>query len=59
MKLNFYNVDAQYCDFLRQVDHRVPFTYDEKSTRPFVGIILSIHNINYFAPLTSPKAKHL
>lgn len=59
MKLNFYNVDSQYCDFLRQIDHRVPYTYDEKSTRPFVGIVLSIHNVNYFAPLTSPKAKHL
>lgn len=59
MKLNFYNVDSHYCDFLRQIDHRVPYTYDEKSTCPFVGIVLSIHNVNYFAPLTSPKTKHL
>ena len=33
-------------------------SYDVKEKRPFVGIILKINNINYFAPLSSPKEKH-
>ncbi len=32
--------------------------YDIKEKRPFIGIILKINNINYFAPLSSPKEKH-
>ncbi len=27
--------------------------------RPFIGIVFSINDYNYFAPLTSPKKKHL
>lgn len=29
-----------------------------KNRRPFIGIILKINEINYFAPLSSPKKKH-
>ena len=29
-----------------------------KNKRPFIGIILKINEINYFAPLSSPKRKH-
>jgi len=32
--------------------------YDIKEKRPFIGIILKINDINYFAPLSSPKEKH-
>ena len=32
---------------------------DKKSSRPFVGIIFSIMDFTYYAPLTSPKPKHL
>lgn len=59
MKLSFYCVDANYCDFLRKYDPHVPYTMDQKSTRPFVGMILSINGFYYYAPLTSPKPKHL
>ena len=34
-------------------------SFDIKNRRPFVGIILKINGINYFAPLSSPKEKHL
>ena len=29
-----------------------------KSKRPFIGIVLKVHKLNYFAPLSSPKEKH-
>ncbi len=33
-------------------------SFEDKKKRPFVGIVLKINNINYFAPLSSPKEKH-
>ncbi len=59
MRFSFYTVDAFYCNFLRQFDSKVPHTMDKKSSRPFVGIIFSIKEFKYYAPLTSPKPKHL
>lgn len=59
MRLSFYTVDPEYCDYLRAYDPKVPHTMEKKSSRPFVGIIFSINNCNYYAPLTSPKEKHI
>ena len=30
-----------------------------KAVRPFVGIVFSVNSVHYYAPLTSPKPKHL
>lgn len=59
MNFSFYTVDAAYCDFLRKADPCVPYTMDKKSARPFVGIVFSMNRFQYYAPLTSPKPKHL
>jgi protein AbiQ len=59
MSLSFFCVEPEYCDFLRKADPCVPFTSDKKTKRPFVGILLTINAISYYAPLTSPKPKHL
>jgi len=59
MTFSFYTVSSHYCDFLRKADPKVPFTMDKKANRPFVGIILEINGFKYYAPLTSPKKKHL
>ena len=58
MNLKFYQADENYCAFLRKSDPCVPYINDEKSIRPFVGVLLTVNHINYFAPLTSPKPKH-
>lgn len=52
-------VNHQYCDYLRKFDYRVYYNSKEKQFRPFVGILFEINNIKYFAPLSSPKQKHL
>ena len=59
MNFSFYMVDTAYCDYLRQSDPCVPYTMESKSVRPFVGIVFTVHNVHYYAPLTSPKSKHL
>ena len=52
-------VDYKYCDYLRKFDYRVSYNKDKKELRPFVGVLFRIGDMEYFAPLTSPKPKHL
>lgn len=59
MNFSFYTVDAGYCDYLRKSDPCVPYTMERKAIRPFVGIVFSVNNVHYYAPLTSPKPKHM
>jgi len=57
--LQIVKIDYKYCDYLRKYDYRVPYNRDKKELRPFIGVLLSINSIEYFAPLSSPKPKHL
>ncbi|GEQ06586.1 type III toxin-antitoxin system ToxN/AbiQ family toxin [Staphylococcus gallinarum] len=50
--MKLYNVDEDYINKLRNIDEKVLFN---KSTRPYLGVVLSINNLNYFVPLSSPK----
>ena len=56
-KLNLYTIDDDYINYLRKFDKVVP--YNKSETRPFVGIAYLVDGITYFAPLSSPKQKHL
>lgn len=57
--LRLVKIDSNYCDFLREYDYRVPYNKNSKELRPFIGILFTVDNKNYFAPLSSPKPKHL
>ena len=52
-------VNPDYCEYLRRYDKRVYYNSDFKDTRPFIGVLFEIENIEYFAPLSSPKSKHI
>lgn len=52
-------VDYHYCDYLRKFDSKVPYNAGKKELRPFIGILFLVNNCEYFAPLSSPKQKHL
>lgn len=52
-------VNSQYCNYLRMFDDRVSYNAGDKELRPFVGVLLEINDCKYFAPLSSPKPKHL
>lgn len=58
-KIRIVKVNSNYCDFLRKYDKRVPYNAGEKELRPFIGILFEIENCQYFAPLSSPKPKHI
>lgn len=51
-------VKSDYCDYLRQFDKRIPYNKDKKELRPFVGVLFMVNDLEYFAPLSSPKEKH-
>lgn len=55
--MRFYHIEEGYIDFLRLYGARVPL--NKMGRRPYVGVIITVGEIQYFAPLTSPKAKHL
>ena len=56
-KLKIYYIDNDYIDYLRKFDNRV--AYNKTKTRPYVGVVYTFNNQTYFAPLSSPKPKHL
>lgn len=55
--LKLYFIYDKYIDYLRKFDKRVPYNKNKK--RPYIGIVYEYNGINYFAPLSSPKKKHL
>ena len=55
--LKIYYIDNNYIDYLRKFDKRV--AYNKTKTRPYVGVVYTFNNQTYFAPLSSPKPKHL
>ena len=54
--LKFYTVNNDYIEYLRKFDPRI---YKNNDRRPYIGVVCSVNNIDYYVPLSSPKPKHL
>ena len=54
--MKFYHIKDGFIAFLRQFDTKVCDNKNE--SRPYVGVVLEIGGIKYYAPFSSPKAKH-
>lgn len=56
-RVRLYTIDADYLKYLFDVDNRVMYwegdTY--KTDRKYIGVVLKINDLEYFAPLSSPK----
>ena len=59
INLKIVRVNSEYCDYLRKYDNKVAYNKNEKELRPFIGILFKIDVYEYFAPLSSPKTKHI
>ncbi len=57
--LKIVKIEKEYCDYLRRFDKRIAYNYGVKEPRPFVGVLFEVNSYKYFAPLSSPKPKHL
>ena len=54
-KIKIVKIDKDYLDYLRSFDAKV---YEFKQNRPYIGALLDVKDMEYFAPLSSPKSKH-
>ena len=58
MNLKFYEVDGEYIKYLRvNGDQKIPNIEYENHKKFFCGIVLTINNFNYFAPVSSYNKK--
>ncbi len=59
MKLNFYDIDNEYTDYLRKFDAKIPYINYNNRDKFLCGVVLSINNTNYYVPVSSNKNKYL
>ncbi len=52
--LSFYKINETYIESLQIIDPDVRISTGDKRTRPYVGIVLTIKDRLFFAPLSSP-----
>ena len=58
IKLKFYEVDSEYIKYLKEnADNKIPNIDYKKHKKFFCGIVLTINNFNYFAPVSSYNKK--
>lgn len=55
-KLRLFHIKEGYVDFLHKADSRVQMNKGEH--RPYVGIVLTVGEYDYYVPLESPKPNH-
>lgn len=54
-RLIFVKIDEKYIEYLSRYENKIA----QKKNRIWIGVLLEINNIKYFAPLSSPKEKHM
>ena len=59
MKLNFYDIDSKYTNYLRNYDDKIPYINYKSRDKFLCGVVLSIHNTNYYVPVSSNRNKYL
>uniref|UniRef100_UPI003D56515A type III toxin-antitoxin system ToxN/AbiQ family toxin n=1 Tax=Brochothrix campestris TaxID=2757 RepID=UPI003D56515A len=53
-EMKLVKIQSDFINQLRSIDSKVR----TKKERPYIGIVLKVNNLDYFAPLASPKPKH-
>ena len=58
--MRWYILDKDYVNYLRRFDDKVQNVhYGENSLKPFIGILITINDMHYCVPVSSPKRKHM
>jgi len=57
--LKLYKINTNYINYLKKFQRHIWENKENHKTRPYVGIVLEINNYKYYAPLSSPKSKHI
>ena len=58
--IKLYEVDRRYIDYLAPLAEHLFHnkTSSQQNERKYIGIVLTVNSMNYFAPLSSFKPKH-
>jgi protein AbiQ len=56
-KLIICKIKDDYIQYMRNFDSNI--YYNKSETRPYIGILLYVNDVKYYAPLSSPKDKHI
>ena len=57
-KLKWYVVDKEYVNYLREFDDKVENINYNKKLKPYIGILITIDELDYYVPISSAKEKH-
>ena len=57
-KLKWYVVDKEYINYLKKFDNKVENINYSDRFKPYIGIIITINEMNYYVPISSVKEKH-
>ncbi len=61
-KLKLYRVNIDYIKYLYEFDNKVQYNPNREdeytARRPYLGIVLTINNLNYFVALEHPRKQH-
>ena len=56
--MKLYTIDTGYIDYLKQFQEHIYDNMENNRLRPYAGVVLTVGTHKYYAPLSSPKAKH-
>lgn len=56
--IRIYEIKSEYIRYLSNYQKHIFEHADGKGRRKYIGIVLEMHGMKYFAPLSSYKAKH-
>lgn len=57
-KLKWYVADKEYVKYLRKFDKKVENIDYNTKLKPYIGILITINEFNYYVPISSAKEKH-
>lgn len=57
-KLKWYIADKEYVNYLRKFDEKVENIDYSTKLKPYIGILITINDFNYYVPISSAKEKH-
>ena len=55
--LHFYTIKNDFITKMKSLDSKIQNNYDGK--RPYIGVLLVVNGLNYYAPLSSYKEKQI
>lgn len=55
--LGFYDVDKDYIDYLKKIDHQIPNVSYESNNKFVCGVVFNVNDIQYYAPISHMNRK--